>query len=66
MDVSGRYVAPIRPGAPERHDKRGWRLLGAAVEGGKGSFFLKLVGPEKTVAAAADGFEAVVGSLRLP
>ncbi|MCI0340115.1 MAG: hypothetical protein L0216_03000 [Planctomycetales bacterium] len=65
VEVSGRYVAPLRPGAPERHDKPGWRLLGAVVETPKGSFFLKLVGPEKTLAAAAGGFEAAIGSLRL-
>jgi hypothetical protein len=63
-DVSGRYVAAMRPGAAEKHDNPGYRMLAAIVETTAGPFYVKMVGPEKTVAAAANDFSAFIDSIR--
>ena len=42
----------------------GYRLLGAIVEGPNGLVFFKLVGPEKTVAGAANDFTEMLKSLK--
>ena len=49
LEVAGTYVAEVRPGAPERHRKPGFRLLAAVVETPDGPYFVKLTGPEQTV-----------------
>ena len=38
------------------HNKPGYRLRAAVVETPKGSYFVKLVGPEKTVAQWNESF----------
>ena len=58
LDLAGAYRA-TPPGAP----KPGFRLLAAVIEGPGGPWFLKVFGPQATVAAAKDGFEAVLASL---
>jgi len=62
-EVAGRYVAAVRPGSPEHLDKPGFRLLGGIVESARGAFFLKLVGPDKTVKAAKPAFEDLISSI---
>ena len=58
VDLAGAYRAtPL--GAP----KPGFRLLAAVIEGPGGPWFLKVFGPEATVARARDGFEALLTSL---
>ena len=49
VDVTGTYTAEISPGSGTRHNKPNYRLRAAIVETPKGSYFAKLVGPEKTV-----------------
>ncbi len=56
VDVSGTYVAETAPGSGTVHNKPGYRLRGAVVETPKGSYFVKLVGPEKTVAHWNESF----------
>ena len=56
LDVSGTYVAETAPGSGQFLNKPGYRLRGAVVETPKGSYFLKLVGPEKTVAHWNESF----------
>ncbi len=63
-DVSGTYTAHGGSMSQSSGDKTGWRLLGAIAEGPQGAVFFKLTGPEKTVAAANRGFDALVGSLK--
>jgi gluconolactonase len=63
-DITGTYNKPIGP--PIRRQTKpmpGARMLSAlvAVEG-KGTYTLKLTGPEKTVTAAADAFRASFGA----
>lgn len=64
VDVSGTYVAEVRPGASERFNKPDFRLLAAVVETAKGPYYIKLTGPARTVAAAVPAYEAFLGSLR--
>jgi hypothetical protein len=65
VDVSGTYVAEVRPGATDRHNKPNFRLRAAVVETPRGPYFIKMTGPAKTVAAADADFKTFVGSLRV-
>src|SRR5215217_111501 len=56
VDVSGTYVAETAPGSGTFHNKPGWRMRAAVVEMANGSYFVKLVGPEKTVTQWNDSF----------
>ena len=56
VDVSGTYVAETAPGSGTLLNKPGYRLRAAVVETPKGSYFVKLVGPEKTVTHWNDSF----------
>ena len=64
VDVTGTFVAEVRPGATEHFNKPGFRLLAAVVETPRGPYYVKMTGPAKTVAAAEQAFDAFVGSLR--
>ena len=56
VDVSGTYVAETAPGSGTFHNKPGYRLRAAVVETPKGSYFVKLVGPDKTVTQWNESF----------
>jgi hypothetical protein len=64
VEVTGTYQAPIMPGAPERHNSPGYRLLAAVVETSDGPWFFKLVGPKKTIAKWSDSFDHFIKSIR--
>ena len=64
VDVHGTYVAAMMPGASAHNDKPGFRLRAGVVETPKGPYFLKLTGPEKTVAKWDDAFGRFVASLK--
>ncbi len=64
IDISGRYVAAVRPGAPETHDKPGHRMLGSVIITPEGKYFLKLLGPQQTVQAHAEAYDSFLLSLR--
>ena len=65
VDVSGTYVAEVKPGAAERFNKPGFRLRAAVVETARGPYFVKLTGPAATVARWDKSFLEFVSSLRL-
>ena len=44
------YVAEMSPGATARNNKPRFRLRAGVVETSNGPYFIKLTGPEKTVA----------------
>jgi hypothetical protein len=56
VDVAGTYVAETAPGSGTFENKPGYRMLAAVVETPNGPYFLKLVGPEKTVARWNESF----------
>jgi hypothetical protein len=64
VDVSGTYVAEMRPGSTERHDSPNFRLRAAVIETANGPYFLKLTGPASTVAAHEENFEQFLSSLK--
>ena len=62
VDVSGTYVAETAPGSGSFLNKPAYRLRAAVVETPNGSYFVKLVGPEKTVAQWNDSFVSYIKS----
>ena len=63
LDVSGTYVAEVRPGATEKHNSPGFRMRTAVVETARGPYYVKLVGPAQTVAAWNTSIDQFLGSL---
>ena len=64
LDVRGTYVAEMAPGASERHNKPNFRLRAAVITTPQGPYYIKLIGPQNTVAKWDQSFERFVGSLR--
>ncbi len=64
VDVSGTYVAEVKPGSAERHNKPNYRMRAAVVETPRGPYFVKLTGPAATVGAASAAFDAFLQSVR--
>src|ERR1044071_376425 len=65
VDVVGTYVAETAPGSGTFHNNAGYRLRAAVVETPNGSYFVKLVGPEKTVAQWNESFLGYLKSFQL-
>src|SRR5678815_1787841 len=65
VDVSGTYVAETAPGSGTFHNKPDYRLRAAVIETPNGSYFVKLVGPEKTVTQWNDSFVSYIKSFEL-
>ncbi len=49
IDLTGTYTAEMAPGSSEHHNDPNYRLRAAVIETPKGFYYLKLVGPAKTV-----------------
>jgi hypothetical protein len=64
VDVSGTYTAEMAPGSAARHNKPGYRLRAAVIVTPQGPYFIKLTGPQKTIARWDKEFERFVASLR--
>ena len=64
VDLSGTYVAEVRPGAAEHHNKPDFRLRAAVVEMPRGAYSIKMTGPAQTMAAADAAFKAFLASVR--
>ena len=62
VDVSGTYFAETSPGSGTFNNKPAYRLRAAVVETPNGSYFVKLVGPEKTVTQWNDSFVSYIKS----
>ena len=65
VDVSGTYVAEVKPGATERLNKPGFRLRAAVVETPRGPYFVKLTGPVATIARWDKTFLDFLATLRV-
>lgn len=64
LDLSGTYLESSRGPFGPKTPRKDYRMVAAIVENtGTGTYFFKLVGPEATVAEAADAFRAMVRSL---
>jgi hypothetical protein len=62
VDLTGTYVAEVRPGATERYNKPGFRLRAAVIETPGGSYYVKMTGPAKTMAGADADFKKFLAS----
>ena len=62
VDVAGTYTAEMSPGSSTHYNKPGFRLRAALVETPKGAYYVKLVGPEKTVSRWDQSFRDYVNS----
>jgi len=62
VDVAGTYVAETAPGSGTFFNKPGYRLRAAVVETPNGSYYVKLVGPEKTVTQWNESFLSYIKS----
>ena len=49
IDVAGTYTAEMAPGSGSMHNDANYRMRAAVIETPKGNYFLKLVGPAKTM-----------------
>jgi hypothetical protein len=65
MDLPGTFVAEVAPGSSEHFNKPGYHLRAAVIEGKGGPFFIRLVGPAKTVAKWDAAVQAFFKSLRV-
>jgi hypothetical protein len=63
VECAGRYIAAVQPGSPERFDKPDYRMLAAIVQTPEVAYFLKMVGPDKTVKAAKPAFDDLCKSI---
>ena len=50
VEVTGTYTAEMAPGSGTFHNNPNYRLRAAVIETPKGSYYLKVVGPDKTMA----------------
>ena len=62
LDLSGTFTAEMNPGAGDRQNKPQSRMLAAVVETAKGPYFVKLVGPLKTIDKWEPEFTAFLNS----
>jgi len=64
VDVRGTYSAEMSPGSGDFTSKSNYRLRAAVIETPKGSYFVKLTGPEKTIAQWDHGFRDYINSFK--
>jgi len=64
VDVSGTYTAEMAPGSAAHNYKPHFRMRAAVVETPRGPYFIKLTGPEPTIAKWDAAFNQFVSSLK--
>ena len=64
VDLSGTYLFKPTPMAPTSTEKPGFRMLAAVIETSSGPWFVKAVGPEKTMAQWEDSFYEFMKSFK--
>ncbi len=64
VELEGHFVAAVRPGAAERHDKPDHAMLAVIVTSPEGNYFFKLLGPKATLAKWQESFETFRGSIK--
>jgi hypothetical protein len=69
VEFSGTYKERSSPMAPTFTPRPGYRMYAAAVEttgeGGQGPYWIRLVGPAKSITAAKPAWDAFLASLRV-
>ncbi len=65
LDVRGTYTVPdFMQSKTKEEPKKGWRMIAAVLETPEGRYFVRLIGPEKTVENAKKDFEAFLSSAK--
>jgi hypothetical protein len=64
VDLTGTFQQSTTPMGPTSEEKPGFRMLGAVVETPGGPWFVKLIGPERTVARWEKSFYEFMKSFR--
>ena len=65
VEMAGKYTPKTFPGQKPQHGGESYRLLGAIVLTPDTGYFLRLVGPDKTVLGARDDFDKLIASLKV-
>jgi hypothetical protein len=65
VETAGHYYPTRFPGRPAEPDRPDARLLGAIVQGEKVAYFLKMIGPDKTMQKIRPAFDDLIASLTL-
>jgi len=63
VETGGNFVAPEFPGSPKLMNKPDFHLLGAIVQTPSTGYFFKMIGPDKTMAAAEADFDRLITSI---
>ncbi|GAC1471994.1 MAG: hypothetical protein NVSMB9_18710 [Isosphaeraceae bacterium] len=65
VEIAGHYFPTTFPGQPKQPDRENYRLLGAIVLTKSTGYFLRLVGPDKTINGAKADFDQLIASIEL-
>jgi hypothetical protein len=65
VDLSGTYTAEMAPGSAAHNNKPHFRMRAGVIETPGGPYFIKLTGPEQTIAKWDAAFNQFVGSLKV-
>jgi len=65
VETSGRYKPSPIPGMPAEPERENARLLGAIVVTDRVGYFLKFVGPDKTMASIRPAFDELISTLEV-
>jgi hypothetical protein len=63
-ETSGHYYPPAF-GGPKEPDRPGARFLGVIIPGEKANYYIKMVGPEKTMKKLKDDFDEMIKTIKL-
>ena len=64
-ETSGHYYPTAFPGRPKEPDRPGARLLGVIVTGEKYSYYIRMVGPDKTMKKLTTEFDNMLKTIKL-
>lgn len=64
VDVAGTYTAEMSPGSTDHFNKPNFRLKAAVVETPGGTYYVKVTGPQKTIARWDESVTTFLKSLR--
>jgi hypothetical protein len=63
VETAGHYYPMQFPGRPKEPDRANYRLLGAIVQTPDVGYFLKMIGPDKTMKTAKGDFDQMIASI---
>ena len=64
VELSGHYFPTTFPGQPKQADKENYRLVAGIATTNDTAYFLRLVGPEKTMTASKADFDKLLASIK--